>query len=102
MTSSTGRTAAPEQGYTPADAEIGWRIANPIMCTLIGLIAGGWKGALIGLACGTALIASPYVLAPLAGAARATIAWAAARCAAGLRDLEHRSPRLRRLMRGRP
>ncbi|MEQ1488997.1 MAG: hypothetical protein ABL932_00450 [Terricaulis sp.] len=102
MTSSTGRAAAPEQGYAPLDAEIGWRIANPTMCALIGLIAGGWNGAFIGLAVGVALIAAPYVLPPFVGFSRAGLAWAASRLLAALRDLEQRAPGVRRLVRGRP
>lgn len=101
MTSSTGRAAAPEQGDAPLDAETGWRIANPILCALIGLIAGGWNGALIGLAAGVALIAAPYVPAPLFAFARAGLAWAIARIVAALRNLEQRAPAFRRLVRGR-
>ena len=101
MTSSTGRAAAPEHSYAKTDAEIGWRIANPIMCALIGLIAGGWNGALIGLATGIALIAAPFVAPPLLAFARAAIDWAAARLVATLRDLEQRAPAFRRLLRGR-
>lgn len=100
MTSSTGRTAAPE-GCAPTGAEIGWRIANPIMCALIGLIAGGWNGAFIGLATGIALIAAPFVAPPLLAFARAAIAWTAAGLVAALRDFEQRTPAFRRLLRGR-
>jgi len=102
MTSSTGRAAAPEHGYARADAEIGWRIANPIMCALIGLISGGPIGALIGLGAGVALIAAPYVLPVLFGRARAGLAWAASRLLAALRDLAQRAPAFRHLVRGRP
>lgn len=102
MTSSTGRAAAPEQSYARADAEIGWRIANPIMCALIGLITGGWNGAFIGLAAGVGLIAAPYVLPVLFGYARAALAWMSARLVKALSEFEQRSPFLRRLIRGRP
>lgn len=102
MTSSTGRNAAPEQSYARADAEIGWRIANPIMCALIGLIAGGWNGAVVGLAAGAGLIAAPYVLPVLFGHARAVLAWMSARIVMAFRALEQRSPSLRRLVRGLP
>lgn len=101
MTSSTGRAAAPEHSYVRADAEIGWRIANPIMCGLIGLIAGHWTGALIGLAAGVALIAAPYVLPRILGFVRAGLAWAAPRMFAALRELAYRAPALRRLVWGR-
>lgn len=102
MTSSTGRAAAPEQSYARTDAEIGWRIANPLMCALIGLIAGGWNGALVGLAVGIALIAAPYVLPRLFAFARTALGWAAVRLAAALHDFERRAPALGRLLRGRP
>ncbi|MDX2274333.1 MAG: hypothetical protein NW206_02695 [Hyphomonadaceae bacterium] len=101
MTPSNGRVAALEQGYAP-DPEIGWRIANPIMCALIGLIAGGWNGALVGLAAGIALIAAPFEAPPLFAFARTGVVWAAARVVAALRDLEQRAPAFRRLVRGRP
>jgi hypothetical protein len=102
MTSSTGRAVAPEQSYASADAEIGWRIANPVMCLLIGLIAGGWNGGLIGLAAGVALVAAPYVLPPTFALARSALGWAVARLVAALRGLEQRTPAVRRLIRWRP
>lgn len=66
MTSSSGRAAAPEQSNAHAGAEIGWRIANPLMCALIGLIAGGASAAAIGLVAGAALVAAPSVWPHLA------------------------------------
>lgn len=36
-----------------------WRIANPIMCALIGLISGGVTAGVIGLGLGVALVTAP-------------------------------------------
>lgn len=102
MTTSHGRVESPENTYGPANAEIGWRIANPVMCALIGLIASSWSGALLGLGVGIALVAAPHFAPPLLVNARRVVAWAAASAASTARRAFQRSlPKLIRRTKGR-
>lgn len=102
MISRNGRAAASEKAYGPADAEIGWRIANPIMCSLIGLIASGWNGALVGLLLGLVLVAAPYAWPTLRTLTRAGAGWARSRFVSWLQQLERAAPSLASLVGRRP
>ncbi|MDZ4689687.1 hypothetical protein [Terricaulis sp.] len=75
MTLSSVGAEAPEHTYRPAYAETVWRIANPIMTALIGLISAGWSGALWGLSAGVAFVATPLVWPHAAKLVRRVRAW---------------------------